>query len=425
MSWKDRLISGKIKTPDGNIFTFDFEDIEYSFEKNTSEYSFADNQGSLVQDFGLKKYAYPIVMYFTGEDCDLNANAFEESAIKKGICILTHPVKGDKNVIITGASRQDNFKSSYNQVVFNVAMTETLLTDIPETTTQLKTQTEQKQSELEEKNSKAFASSFVASKLSDATNAKNRLLNGIRTFKSAVNSIASTVREISDTIEEVSSFIEENIDYLMTKPLELAGAVQRLYNTPARCYASVQNRINGYLPAYQKLLNEIKGTNSQNTKNEIAEKSLIGNCIISTMAEIFVNPDPVGNGEFDYITRNDAIRAAQSLKEYLLEMQNAIDIDEANTANYSLNYKFAQDSEIANLIRDIVNDSLKVLISQSFELKTEKTIVTDKDRTIIDLCYELYGTNDYLTLDFFCNSNNLTGENLIIIPQGTVIKYYA
>lgn len=421
MSQLDRLLPARIKTPDGKIYDFSYEDLNSSFEKNTSKYRFSDQNGSLIQDFGLAESSYPILIYFTGEDCDITANDFEESAKIKGITILSHPIKGDLNVIIEKADRQDSVKTALNQITFNLSMTETLLTDIPATTTQIKTKLDEKRDALFETNSAAFASDFSASSVSDATKAKNRILNGINNFKKAVSTISKTVNEINNAIDETSAFIENNIDSLLSTPLELAGAMQRLYNAPARANASVNARISGYNDAYHGLLSKII-VNSQDGKNQRAEKSLILNCIIASMGDVYVNPDPEGNGEYSYLTRTDAIKSAQELKTLLLDAQESIDIDEQETTNFKLKYKFTQSYEVASQIRDIVNDSIKVLVSESFELLNEKKIITDRERTIVDVCAELY--EDLDRLDFFISSNSLNGEDLIVLPAGKEIKYY-
>jgi len=46
-----------------------------------------------------------------------------------------------------------------------------------------------------------------------------------------------------------------------------------------------------------------------------------------------------------------------------------------------------------------------------------------RDRTIIDLVGELYGNIDD-ELDFFINSNNLSGNEILELPKGKEIVYY-
>ncbi len=63
------------------------------------------------------------------------------------------------------------------------------------------------------------------------------------------------------------------------------------------------------------------------------------------------------------------------------------------------------------------------LIEVSFTLLTERRIVIDRPRTIVDLAAELYGSVDD-KLDFLISSNALTGSEVLELPVGRVIVYY-
>ena len=55
--------------------------------------------------------------------------------------------------------------------------------------------------------------------------------------------------------------------------------------------------------------------------------------------------------------------------------------------------------------------------------KLRRRVVLDRNRTIIDLAAELYGSVDD-QLDFLINSNNLTGSEILELPRGREIVYY-
>ena len=74
-------------------------------------------------------------------------------------------------------------------------------------------------------------------------------------------------------------------------------------------------------------------------------------------------------------------------------------------------------------LQDAVALTLGFLVQISFDLKQERTIIIDRPRTIVDLCYELYGSIDD-QLDFFIMSNDLTGDEILELPQGREVRYY-
>jgi len=63
------------------------------------------------------------------------------------------------------------------------------------------------------------------------------------------------------------------------------------------------------------------------------------------------------------------------------------------------------------------------LVFISFSLKQERSLVLDRSRTIIDVVAELYGSVDD-QLDFFINSNGLTGSEILELPKGKQVVFY-
>ena len=63
------------------------------------------------------------------------------------------------------------------------------------------------------------------------------------------------------------------------------------------------------------------------------------------------------------------------------------------------------------------------LVQVSFTLRQERTRILERDRTVHDLVGELYGRVDE-EIDFFINSNGLTGSEILELPKGKEIVYY-
>ena len=75
-------------------------------------------------------------------------------------------------------------------------------------------------------------------------------------------------------------------------------------------------------------------------------------------------------------------------------------------------------------LQKLVSLAIGYLISLSFNLKVEKMIVLSADRSIIDLCAELYGDVDK-SLNFFIQTNEFTGSQLISLKKGDKVVYYS
>jgi hypothetical protein len=73
-------------------------------------------------------------------------------------------------------------------------------------------------------------------------------------------------------------------------------------------------------------------------------------------------------------------------------------------------------------LHELVYTSVLLIINASFALPMQKTITLDRDRQVIELCAELYGTTDYL--DEFIMENNLNIDEIELLPMGKKVSYY-
>jgi hypothetical protein len=64
------------------------------------------------------------------------------------------------------------------------------------------------------------------------------------------------------------------------------------------------------------------------------------------------------------------------------------------------------------------------LVALSFGLRFERRVVLDRERSMVDLCAELYGATWETVLDEFINANELTGDEILELPRGRSIVYY-
>ena len=71
MAWQDRVKEAAYTSPGGTRTPFLYEDVRMSIEKKTTGFDFPDADGTLVQDLGHTGRRYPLRMFFSGDDYDL------------------------------------------------------------------------------------------------------------------------------------------------------------------------------------------------------------------------------------------------------------------------------------------------------------------------------------------------------------------
>jgi len=420
MPWQDRLKEPAITTPDGLRYVFQYTDFEKTQNKKTSSYVFADTKGAKVDDFGPGELDIPLTIYFSGPEYDLAAALFDISIAQSGVCVLEHPMYGIKNVNVLNIKRRDAVRSAGGQAIFTLEMRETILDTLPVSDEEARQAIFGKMEELLDSNSTAFAESDT-SFFADAIAAKNRVTAFTKDLKDGFKEILNKVQAVQDAFNEIEDYINSNIDFLLASPLLLAASLQRLINSPARIASSVGSRISAYLDSYNKMFGTTQGTGTTDVKNQRLEKQLLLVGIVSAIAQanLFSDSDGVG-----FLTKSEALQNADSLITLLVDNQDFLDTEEQASLADNLEKRFVVNDVVSQQIKNIVSLTTKNLIRLSFSLKQERIIFLDKKRDIITLCYELYGTTNNDTLDFFVDTNVLTGDELLEIPIGREIRYY-
>jgi len=73
-------------------------------------------------------------------------------------------------------------------------------------------------------------------------------------------------------------------------------------------------------------------------------------------------------------------------------------------------------------LKKLVIQSAKLIMNASFALPMQRVFTLDRDRQVIELCAELYGTLDFL--DSFIISNNFSIDEIELLPMGTEVTHY-
>ena len=116
------------------------------------------------------------------------------------------------------------------------------------------------------------------------------------------------------------------------------------------------------------------------------------------------------------VSREEAIYAAEAVINLFELVKNFDDTKVKSNAFVDVN------NETAFLLSDVVYKSAALIINSSFSLPMRRTIVLDRDRQLIELSAELYGSVDYM--DELIFENKLTADEIILLPMGKEITYY-
>jgi prophage DNA circulation protein len=475
-TWEDRLQPAAYTPPSGVRITFDYEAISYKFAHKTSVYEFPDADGSLVQDRGVGGRRFPWRIFLTGGDYDKQAGVFEAALAERGIAQLETPLYGTHNVIPVGdISRRDDLKRQANQAVFEVVFFKTIGVAYPDEQDDPANAALTALDLFGDAGAAEFASTLSVDSVSEEQGILDTVNGLLADVSDQLSKIAAVQEVVSDQFQEVESTINAAIDTLVAEPLDLAVATQQLIQLPGTALANISDR----LTAYGNLAGNIFGAsdtisepggpggfgpqiesrtgvgNDAQEPNKFHARDLFAMSYVSgaVLSTLYTNTDQgsaiattgvnrrradaartgVVAGDNAFSTAAQAVAAAEALLNQLAALIAWRDANYKNISGGNLS-----ESEQANFIstpgntdgggairhlQDAVSLAAGFLLDLSFSLARAKRFKLQSRRSIVDLCAELYGNVDE-SLDFFINSNNFTGDEILEIPRGRDIVYY-
>ncbi len=437
MAWQDRIREAAYRSPSGIRTVFIYENVERTVEKKTTAFDFPDTDGTLVQDLGHKGRRYPLRIFFTGDNHDLEAAAFEKTLLEKGVGVLEHPTYGTVDVVPFGEIKQrDDLKTRANQSVFEVTFFATLGAAYP-------TATSDGPAEVltvnEDYNAAAAAELeegvIIADQFEEVTfrDQYNGFLDSVEDNLAAV---AETQKSIEQEFNAINDSINRGIDVLIAEPLTLAFQTLALIKAPARAVTQIQARLDGYSNLASSILaggqsristdqnrppQTISPTNDNRAPNELASRKLFAQGAVSGQVESTMLA--VQNG--GYNTQAEAISAAEQLLDLMDTVTDWTDDNYRQLDGTTLDNRPVVDTGGAyQKLQEAVARAAGELIDASFGLATERRFKLDKPRALFSIVGQYYGNVDEETLDFFINTNDLTGSEILEVPRGREVVVY-
>lgn len=416
MPWQDRLKNAAYISPSGERIAFDYEIANKTVSKKTVGFEFPDADGTYVQDLGHTGNRYPLRIFFSGDDHDLIAKIFDAALLEKGVGMLEHPVYGPVDVVPFGDIRFINdLKTATNQTIVEVTFWETIDLIYP---TDQGDPTSEILAAIDDYNN-AVAETFeividVDTEIEKAT-LKNEYTNLLDSVESNMQSIVSVQEDVQKQFNVIVDSINNGIDVLVAQPLTLAFQTSILIQAPARASASIADRLNAYNNLLQSIITStdaiLMPSNDSRNVNTFHNRDLYASNYVAGSIISIVNNQ--------FITKVDALTTA----EFIIDQMNSLIVWRDN--NFE-SLSIIDTGEAYQQLLEAFALAVGFLIEISFNLKQERRITLEEPHTIIDLIAELYPPESIIDdeLDFFIQSNKLTGSEILELPRGREIVYY-
>lgn len=440
MPWQDRLREAAYRSPGGTRTVFSYEDVSRVAEKKTAAFDFPDADGTLVQDLGQKGRRYPLRVIFYGDDHDTQADAFEATLLERGAGVLEHPRYGQVDVVPFGEiTQRDDLKTSANQTILEVVFWATLGTAYP---TGQQDGAAQALSAIDEYTAAAAGELENALRINtqfERVTFRDQWSGFLDNVTSALSEVAEAQEDVQRQFNDIKDSINRGLDVLVAEPLTLAFQTLALIKAPAQAVSQIERRLEGYGNLADSIVNggsnrigtgsagrarTVRPTNDSRAANELASRVVFAQgatagAVVAAMSSAQSNQMDGG-----FSTQPQAIAAAEQLLDRFDQVASWADENYRALDSTGIEKRPVVDTGASyQQLQKAVSLAAGFLVLLAFNLRQERRITLDRARSLFDFVGEYYGDID-ANLDFFINTNNLTGSEILELPKGKTVVVY-
>lgn len=399
MSWMDRTKDAAYTTPSGVRFDFPYLNADREFDKQTSAYNFPDVKGTYIQDLNSTDKRYPMRVIFSGEDHDLQSIAFEKGLREVGKGKLDHPRDGVLDVVPFGTIKfREDLVVNANQTIVEVEFWQTTITLFPQGSLDQSSEILSSAASLDESISAGFSESLILNTAIDRVTARDLFSKSVGFLKESLVLSSSVKNDFNTVFQSISA----GIDDFDSETLAMQSQV--LFALSAA--ADIKNTVK--LESFTGAVNQFADGRVKDSFNDFKNNELQAVNAINASIKSSVNNE--------FTIRSEAVYAAEIIISQFDKVNSWAE------DNYS-EFPQVDTGESYKDLQQAVYLAASYLVSLSFSLLQERVIVLSRSRSMIDLVGELYGDIDG-KLDFFIQTNDLSGDEFIEIEAGREVVYY-
>jgi len=406
MSWIDRLDNTELEitTGDGKIYKPLWLNAIKNVNYNTEGFDFVGIDGTYVSRKEQSGDQFPITLYFTGEDCIDDANAFQESSKDQRPWEVKHPFFD--NVLAQPLNLSFDY-SDYNIVKVTGTLWRTITAKFPEDEIVVSDTVITVKAEMDA-DLVAYSVVAIPDPSTGLLGPFGRVITAISKAFEVLARTQDEAKKLKDLVRTASGAIQNVANNLTA----FTNSLIELINFPFLILANIEGSINGFFGAFNSLVEIFDPEDEE--QQIFAEISLTA--LNSAAAAQFVNPNKATTSStetvVDYQTRQEVANAVEALTT----------LNDALVAYYDTN-GYVQNAGLALSLDTIINIARANLFDIAFQAKQERSVFIEKNSDPINLAYKYFGAGDN-ALDQFLLANNLTLEEHFEIKKGRQITYY-
>ena len=418
-----RLRPGRYTSPSGAEHLFQFDSLLRSRSKNVVAHSMPDTDDTVLQDMGSSLQVFPMDIYFIGENCDTEADAFYASLFERYTPdtpgILHHPRWGDVTVMPFGAPEQSETFSGggggISRITVEFRETRSLSSRRGSTLSTAGVLDDVKKIDVSALDK---AQAMVGATKAQYAKFKQSIRNKVKIVTGFIDGVTDLTSDISDEIDALTQGLYALID-TDASPVLILSQIGMIYTTIAQVPATGLAMIESYIEMAASIIDSygsdiaVASTNGERTSIALSYQ------YVGTMA---VSCSALAAASTTYEIRDQVATAVDSLSDqytaYLAQMDAAVASIDDGVENM-----FTPDHDIGSDLQGAIYDTQALLMDRAFSLAVARLYRLTAPSDPLTEAWLRYGDLDRLS--FYCSTNKIVGDEFIEIPAGRELVYYA
>lgn len=407
MSWQDRVQQGIVLvSPGGEQFIALWQGDRRSVNKKLGIFDYPFYQGSMVQDLDVNADLYPLSFNFEGADHDLEAERFFEACKLRGVWTINHPTKGVKTLQLVSVTEEIQPVDNCNITVFNSEWIEPLGQFATVSIAQLGAAVKASAAVVIVKAQEQFTSGIKLKKPSALAQFKASIAKITAGIKAVLDPLTQTVAEVNAAVDGVYRGITAALQTSTLSVVALAGQIQNLISLPGQILGDLSTRID----CYTKLITDVTGLTHRDG-NSLVTTELVATVALANIASVIVDSQ--------LTTREDALALIETAAVTLTSVTDALDNGQSQFADIELEIRYYSQSDAYTDTVLLTAQLMNFLLRQAFDLAVAKRFTLKTNRCPVEIAL-----TEGIDLDLFISSNNLKGDDILLLTAGREVVVY-
>ncbi len=407
MSWITRITQQMIiRTGDGVEYQPQWMNASYDQRYNFNVFNYIDVPGSQINQEEPQSRRFNLEIHFIGENHIDIGEQFRISAGDRRPWTIIHPFY-DEIRVHPIRLRFDHRR--YNVTTITGQVVETIEDRFPRETADRELVLQLQKDEVDELAALTFqdqTDTITASEVNDISASIEQIESNGNTILDEANQVEFRNRVLN---------AQRDLTNITTQPLQFLRTLQSTINFPSTVAAAVRTRVENLVETFERVIESLANITGLSRNSKVYGESS-GATIISALITAS--------------TTNRTIQTRGEIEDIIDIILNTYDryltvLDGFETTTQTQLDSYAPDPNTQSQLSLFIYFSLSALIDISLDSQQEISVVNEADSNVIILTHRFYGLDENdENLDRFIETNNISLDELLLVPKDREVVYY-